>query len=1238
MKLSASILILIVAVMALSSFAASTVDQPSGPVPGKFIVKLAPGVTPANLTNALGPGTSLQKAFSAPVRAGLVDGDEWNRHYVYETNRRDMTPSQVAATLGRDNVEWVEPDYFLEFYDYPSDSLFSDQWYLVNDGQEYLGIDRISGWYNDELVTKSGTPGKDINIRPEYESPPTETTRVVVAIVDTGVDTEHPELQGRIWRNPGEIPYNQIDDDHNGFVDDTVGWDMSGDSVNYFHPVGDADPRDANGHGTHCAGIVAANADAHGTVGIAPNATIMPVKIRPNGTTFIGAASIVYAVNNGAQIINCSWGTPFQSQILLEALNFARRNGVLVCIAAGNSGDNTRLYPAGFDLDSTIVVGAGNSDGFVTYFSTYGAHLDIIAPGLDILSLRAKGTDMYGEYPGNEPNVRIIDSLYYLSDGTSMAAPMVCGAAARLLATRPDLNIAELQYALLHGATDMLDPFDDGDTLIGPDSLSGWGYLNIEGALSIATNGGLYITAPEHRTRYTGDIAIKAAAVGGYNGNWQLEYATGAIAHDWQPLASGASLPPDSLLYTFADPAYNGYVSFRLVDQYGQSSVVTVRYVHDNVLDLTSPPSGAEIEYSIPITGSAYGPDFDSVGVYYRRLGQDSVYLMSSTGEYYDSLFFGWSVSSADTGMFSVLVYGYYGPSVLMDSATVHVRSSFAYGWPQSIPGRAGMTAIACDLNNDGIKEIAAATTRGLVVFEGPTGELLPGFPVLADHDCRCVPAVYDLDHDGYDDIIVTDSAGIHAFRYDGTYVEGWPQACYTGLIPYEYAYPTPTVLALRNESEPGAVPDSAVMIINKMGQLIAYRFNGDRYFYSREMFGQMDARISYSYGLGGGTSPFVTSHDLNQDGIIEVVASYTSPAPYTGLGLFNGSNGQPAFNQTVPTMVTMRQATGTELADLDLDGRPEIITTGIDTTGHQRIWIKSNGATDFGSWIVPIPETWQGWLASYPIVADLDRDSIPEILMNFFEYDQSLLFIYRADGTPYLDPRPGIPIGAALYDSTTAFGTPAVADLTGDEYPEIVFRAGHLLPGTGSEMLYILNNQAEPVAGWPKATPARANSVASARYAPLIDDIDNDGLVELVLISEGGTILVWDFPTSSQNGENRFRFLVDNRNSGTLPITHESATTSGGMQTPVEIALDQNYPNPFNPDTRITFTLPVRQQVKIEVFNILGQLVTTLVDEEMDAGDHSIEFDGAGLANGVYFYRLTTDGAVISKKMLLVK
>ncbi len=1214
----------------------------SGPVPGRFIVKLSEQADPIQLHQALGKEDRLAPAFATKLDQSLRGVGDISRIYTFSTSVQSLSEQDIISLLGKENIEWVEPDYYLEFFDIPIDSLLSHQWYLINEGQEYYGIKRVDGAYNDELVMKSGTPGADINMISEYLSPPAERTKVVVGIVDTGVDVDHPELQGNIWINDDEIPDNGIDDDHNGYVDDVIGWDVSGDTVNFLNPIGDNDPRDEDGHGSHIAGIVAARDNGVGTVGIAPWVTILPVKIRPNGTSAIGAEGLIYAINNGARVINVSWGTLFQSQVLYAALDFARKNGVLVCIAPGNSGDNSRFYPAGFDLDSTLIVAAGNSDGFVTDFSTVGEHIDITAPGLDILSIRGAGTDMYDHPQVLEPEVRIIEEQYYLSDGTSMATPMIVGGAAYLWGVQPDLSLDEVIDALLLGADDLIDPLNVGDTLPGPDSLSGWGYFNLGSSVALVQSGGIHMTAPTHRSRHSGDVVIKAAGTNGYSGSWTLEYALGLNPSSWQTLATGSSLPEDSILYTFSDPTIDGFVSFRVADDNGYSQLVTVTLSRENVLELTSPINGDAFEYAIPLIGSAFGPDYKRMELLYRDPDGAVKSLFSSTAEYFDSLMFDWAASGTDTGSFTVYLFGYFDTGLQIDSAQVRLNSSFAEGWPRLLPGRAGMSPIACDLNGDGLKELAVATTSGLTLFQGATGEVVPGYPVLPGKDVRCVPAVYDVDRDGEGEIIVTNADGIHVFNYDGTYAEGWPQECFTGAIPYEYAYPQPVIVKLREGSPDGAVPDSGIMLINKLGRLLCYRFNGDRYFYSRELFAQFDARISNAFGMGGGTSPFVTSTDLRGDGLQEVVASFTSPAPYTGLGIFRGANGQPAFGTGSPTVEVMRQATGTVLADLDLDGNPEIITSGIDLSSppKQRITIKTQGDQDFASWVVPIDTLWNGWLASYPIVADLDLDGIPEILSTYFEYDVSALFIYRADGTPYVDPPPGRPAGVAFYDPNSTFGTPGVANLLGDDRPEIIFRAGYLLPGTGPELLFILDNAAQPINGWPKATPARNNLVASSRYAPLVDDPDNDGLVELSLISDGGDLLVWDFPALYNDGANSFRFMADNYNSGIVKTSGRGAVAGGDfdLSVPSEISPAQNYPNPFNPSTVISFSLPSAQQVKIEIFNILGQKVTTLADRGFEAGDHEIEFDGSALANGVYFYRIKADGEVKTKKMLLIK
>jgi hypothetical protein len=292
----------------------------------------------------------------------------------------------------------------------------------------------------------------------------------------------------------------------------------------------------------------------------------------------------------------------------------------------------------------------------------------------------------------------------------------------------------------------------------------------------------------------------------------------------------------------------------------------------------------------------------------------------------------------------------------------------------------------------------------------------------------------------------------------------------------------------------------------------------------------------------------------------------------------------------------------------------------------------------DLPGWPVTLPDVY-GWIGSYPIAADLNLDGSPEILCAFFEFDVGALYAFSADGSPFR-VRSGSPSGE-LYSRSVTFATPMVANLTGDEYPEIILRSGHILPNTGREQVHILDYQGNPLPGWPVPTPTRPSGVFSSRYAPTVDDLDSDGLVELILPTDGNDILVWDFDASYEDGANRARFNYNDVNNGVyvplrqIPTDVDDEESRGVPSTP---RLAQNYPNPFNPSTTIEFTLPRRQHVSLEVFNVLGQRVTTLVDGVLGTGRHRIPFDGSDYSSGIYLYRLKTTDYTRSRKMTIIK
>jgi len=252
---------------------------------------------------------------------------------------------------------------------------------------------------------------------------------ILAAVVDTGVDLTHPELVSNLWVNEGEIPGNGRDDDGNGFIDDVRGWDFAG---------GDDNPSDQNGHGTHVAGTIAAANNGVGVTGVAPGATIMPVRVldaNGAGSTSSVAAGIRYAVDNGADLINLSLGGGFSSTIL-SALEYAAEHAVMVIAAAGNRGASSPDYPAAHsaDLSNVLSVEAHAADGAkATFSNAAGSAVQVAAPGVAIYSTLVGGD-------------------FGLMSGTSMAAPHVTGLASLALSANSSLTPADLRAILAAGA------------------------------------------------------------------------------------------------------------------------------------------------------------------------------------------------------------------------------------------------------------------------------------------------------------------------------------------------------------------------------------------------------------------------------------------------------------------------------------------------------------------------------------------------------------------------------------------------------------------------------------------------------------------------------------------------------------------------------------------------------------------------------------------------------------------
>lgn len=313
---------------------------------------------------------------SAGVRRSQAIGRSRIHHVLLEPGV--SVDQALAVYAASPDVEFVEPNYMLRTQAFPADPLFDQQWGLYNSGQ-------FIGGY-------AGTAGADLDA-PQAWDIATGQNEVVVAVVDTGCDLNHPDLAANIWTNPGEIPDNGVDDDGNNLIDDVHGWDFSDL---------DNDPQDASGHGSHVAGIIGAVGNNElGIAGLAWRVRIMPLRFMnafEEGSTADAIAAIEYALDKGAMIINCSWGSSSYSRFLRKVM--ANSNALFIC-AAGNNGRDTDykpFYPAGFEDDNILSVAASDQMDRLAGFSNYGtASVDVAAPGVRILSLSHGRRSLWSE-------------------------------------------------------------------------------------------------------------------------------------------------------------------------------------------------------------------------------------------------------------------------------------------------------------------------------------------------------------------------------------------------------------------------------------------------------------------------------------------------------------------------------------------------------------------------------------------------------------------------------------------------------------------------------------------------------------------------------------------------------------------------------------------------------------------------------------------------------------------------
>ncbi|QDU65386.1 S8 family serine peptidase [Engelhardtia mirabilis] len=518
---------------------------------------------------------------NASIGAVLYELPEW------------WTVADALRALRDDpRVEYVEPNFLSYLHNIPNDGFYDNYSGVANDLQKWV----YNGIGADSNLDAEGA--WDIT---------TGRSDVVIAVIDTGCELNHPDLAPNIWTNPGEIAGNGVDDDGNGFVDDVNGWDFRNNDNNPNPDYGDGFDNDGNGaaddgtfHGTFSASCAAARGnDGNGMAGAAWNCKIMPVKIFTDdggASTFDIADAITYAANNGADVANMSFGGGFSSTVQ-SAVNYSWGQGVVQVASAGNSNSSSSEYPASLahvisvgasDSGSVLGGGSGDLDGRA-YFSQYGtAAVDVVAPG-HLLVGAAVGTVAGGD-AGQD--------YWILSSGTSFSGPIVAGLAGLIVSRSKDLgaNLTNDDIEAIIQDTANNLPDDTGDSPNGGSTWDNHGRVDFLAAINAVTGGGGPTNNPP--------VANAGANQSGTVGNAVSFNGTGSFDPDGDPLTSytwnfgdgsGGSGATTSHTYSSA-----GSYTVTLTVSDGQltdSDTATV--------NITSPPTGGPQVYMASVGSNA---------------------------------------------------------------------------------------------------------------------------------------------------------------------------------------------------------------------------------------------------------------------------------------------------------------------------------------------------------------------------------------------------------------------------------------------------------------------------------------------------------------------------------------------------------------------------------------------------------------------------------------------------------
>jgi subtilisin family serine protease len=981
----------------------------------------------------------------------------------------------VAAEFRRDpHVDYAHPNYEVEATYTPNDP------YLYSSGSwgqaesDLWGLKKLGAETAWNSARGAGT---------------------VVAVVDTGLDFTHPDIQGNVWNNPGEIPDNGIDDDANGYVDDLAGWDMAND---------DNDATDGAGHGTHVAGTIAAQDDnGAGVVGVAPDARIMAIKGLSDGgsgSIFDLAQSLLYAAANGADVINNSWGCTNgcpPTPVIEDAVAAAYQAGVVVVFAAGNDKMDVRHYSP-HARPEVLVVSATTPEDTKASFSNFG-FVDVGAPGAGstsssvtepergILSLKAASCTPPTCSPG-----LIVGNDYLRQAGTSMAAPHVAGLAAVVLSQHPTYTPEQVRQAIRRSATDIGAPSFDTEF--------GYGRIDAAGAVTEPVPlGARLFTPPLIETQSS--FVVSGTAAGPSFASYRLEYGLGTNPSSWTLLSESTTQVTNGTLASWdVGSVSDGSYTLRLTARTTDSRDYEDRRLA--VLDrvaITSPVPLSDFGNTpIQITGTAASAGLDHFGIRIERLSDGTTLSNANvtltgggTSPVVNGVLGTWNPSNVLADHYRiVLEVTLTNGSSFTDGVPVKVDPLIHEGWPITLdPGDAfgiplNEHAVLADLDNDGQHENIVAYGRDVNAYRHD-GTQLPGWPraVNADGDNSSFlfesPAVGNIDGDSGMEVVVPTSSGkIFAYDSGGTLQPGWPV-----------------------QRVPGSAHDVSLVDVDQNGRtdVILSEFQTGNI---EVLNGDGTTLPGFPVTAGMGISGGVTAADLDQDSDVELVGLVAAPFAPCQLVAYDHL-GQPLPNFPVTVGNAANNGAYAVLGDIDDDGDREIVVTCAGFSDPNGAVVAAYHHT--GIPVTGWPKTFQALLMSPPVLADIDGDGSLEIAAGVGTLEgRGTLQVWNGAGALM----PGWPVSTPATVSTSLpFNVPIVFNADSDHRGELF--AGRIHENYLIER-FIPFGRALQAMEHDGATildlsrPLWGNFMPSlVDQSPAVADVDGDGLLELAFFED---------------------------------------------------------------------------------------------------------------------------------------